>query len=70
MTVLEIYRGDRPTTPAFLRFVVSMEGALNGIRDSTNDEWLNEEIRQRHGWQSFQQADRIADAIQKAIGDN
>ena len=61
--MLEIYRGVRPRTPAFSRFQISMEGVFQAIADSTNGDWLEQEIRSRHGYQSFQQPDQIADAI-------
>ena len=61
--MLEIYRGNRPQPSAFLRFQVSMSSVLQGIAESTSDDWLEQEIRMRHGHQSFQQPDQIADAI-------
>ena len=61
--MLEVYRGNRAQTPAFLRFTISLESALQGISIPTSEDWLDNEIRIRHGWQSFQQADKIADAI-------
>ena len=62
--MLEVYRGQRPQTPAFLRFQVTMEATLQGITaGQQNDGWLDEEIRKKHGYLAFQQPDRIADAI-------
>lgn len=71
----EIYIGNRTTTHAFLRFNVSLEGVLQGftVTDFKDDgkskskveyvDWLDNEIRLRHGWQSFQRAEKIAEAI-------
>ena len=61
--MLEVYRGTRPETSAFLRFQISLEGVRQAVSDPTNDNWLDNEIRERHGWRSFQQADHIAEAI-------
>ena len=61
--MLEVYRGTRPETSAFLRFQVSLESVRQAVRAPTSDDWLENEIRERHGWRSFQQADHIAEAI-------
>lgn len=62
--MLEIHRGQRPEVPAFSRFQVSMASVRDGLNAATNnDDWLEGEIRLRHGYKSFQQADNIADAI-------
>ena len=61
--MLEVYRGTRPETSAFLRFQISLEGVRQAVSDPTNDNWLDNEIRERHGWRSFQQAKPIADVI-------
>lgn len=61
--MLEIYQGKRPQTPAFLQFSVSLESALQGITTSTDIDWLDNEIRVRHSWRSFQRDDKIAEAI-------
>ena len=71
----ETYKGNRAMTPSFLRFNISMERALQGFlgkgfeddenpkQNNENVDWLDSEIRLRHGWQSFQRADKIAEAI-------
>ena len=61
--MLEVYRGTRPETSAFLRFQISLESVRQVISHPTNDDWLENEVRERHSWRSFQQADHIADAI-------
>lgn len=61
--MLEVYHGNRPETPAFLKFNISLESVCLGIATPTGDDWLDNEIRTRHSWRSFQRADRIADAI-------
>lgn len=62
--MLEIHRGQRPEPPAFSRFQISLGNARAGINAGQNiDSWLEDEIRQRHSYKSFQQPDAIADAI-------
>ena len=61
--MLEVYRGTRPETSAFLRFQISLERVRQALSIPTSDDWLDNEIRERHSWRSFQQADHIADAI-------
>ena len=60
--MLEIIAGRRPTTPAFQRFSITLESALQ-IASAVDHSWLEAEIRQRHGYLTFQQPDKLADAI-------
>ena len=61
--MLEIYNGLRQKTNAFLRFQVTMEAAIIGSGRVGGTSWLETEIRERHGFVSFQRPDKIADAI-------
>ena len=61
--MLEVYRGTRPDTPAFLQFQISLESVRQAVSAPTSDNWLENEIRERHSWRSFQQAKPIADVI-------
>lgn len=62
--MLEIYRGQRPETPAFSRFQISLSSLRQALNEAaSNDYLLENEIRQRHSYQSFQRPDKIADAI-------
>ena len=61
--MLEVYDGTRPQTNAFLRFQVTMGAAMKGISTSNNNAWLHTEIRERHGYQTFQHPDNIANAV-------
>jgi RiboL-PSP-HEPN len=60
---LEVFSGKRARTAAFDRARVSLEGVLEGLKNPGSASWLDEEIRQDHGWQSFQTAEKIADAV-------
>ncbi len=61
--ILEAYRSERAKTQAFMRFQVSLLGALEGISYAGSTAWLDQEIRGRHGRQNFQLPDSVADAI-------
>lgn len=56
--MLEIHRGNRSEPTAFSRFQISLGSARQDLNI-----WLEDEIRQRHSYKSFQQPDNIADAI-------
>lgn len=61
--MLEIAEGRRPRTEAYSRFPVpvsAVEAAISGI---PYESWLGETVRDKHSWLSFQQPDKIADAI-------
>lgn len=61
--MLEVHRSNRPTTDAYLSFRVPMAAAREAIADTGRDEWLDQAIREAHGWLSFQHPDKIAEAI-------
>jgi hypothetical protein len=62
--MLHIHRGQRSEVPGFSRFQISLGSVRDGINaPGSHDYWLEHEIRVRHGYKSFQQADNIADAI-------
>ena len=61
--MLEAYRGFRPQTDAFSRFQITLGSALQAVNSPGNQEWLEDQIRARHGHLSFQTPDNIADAI-------
>ena len=51
--MVEAYRGERSRTPAFLRFQVTLESILQASSGLGSGEWLDQQIRERHGYQSF-----------------
>ena len=61
--MLDVYRNNRVRTTSFLQFQVSLEGAMNGIADPSDDSWIEQEIRTRHGYQTFQSPENIASAV-------
>ena len=61
--MLEAYREERARTPAFLRFQVTLEGVLQVSSGGDSEAWLDQQIRDRHGHQSFQTSENIAEAV-------
>jgi len=62
--MLEIHRGLRPEPPGFSEFQISRGNARAGINAGQNiDSSLEDEIRQRHSYKSFQKPDNIAKAV-------
>lgn len=59
--MLEIQNGERPTCSGFARFRVSLSSLARADVGST--EWLDSEIREQHGYLSFQHPDRVSEAI-------
>lgn len=58
--MVEIFEGRRPATDAFRRFRISLSAAPHG---AVTSRLLENEIRERHSYLSFQQPDKIADAL-------
>ena len=52
--MLEEYQAIRPATKNFSQFSISMKSAPNRDIFTTNIDWLDDEIWNRHSWQSFQ----------------
>jgi hypothetical protein len=61
--MLEVHRGTRATTDAHLSFKVPLSAAREAVTTHPHDDWLDEAVREAHSWLSFQQPDKIADAI-------
>lgn len=61
--MLEIWQKKRAETQAFQRFSISLSSARSAATGASSNDWFDYEIRTRHGWQSFQHPDRIADAV-------
>jgi len=59
--MVAVFEGRRPPTPAFLKYRVAMDSVLSGTSSACG--WFESDIRERHSYLSFQQPDKIADAI-------
>ena len=65
--MLEAYRAERVRTPDFLRFQVTLEAILQASSEGDSEAWLDQQIRDSHGHQSFQTPESIADAVRLII---
>ncbi|WP_186009824.1 hypothetical protein [Burkholderia gladioli] len=61
--MLDVQRGTRPPTPSHLSFKVPLSATRRALADALDVEWLNEAVRETHGWLSFQHPDKVADAL-------
>ena len=61
--MIECYESKRVKTDAFLRFQVTLGGVIQASSNFDSTAWLEREIRERHGHQSFQTVNNIADAV-------
>lgn len=60
--MVEVLKGERPSTGAFDKYRVSV-GAMLGGRQSQTYDWFEADVREKHSFLSFQQPDKIADAV-------
>lgn len=67
--MLEIHEGTRASTPAYERFGIPLAQLAAVSNPATARAALDLEIRQRHGHLSFQQPDKIADALRHVAPD-
>ena len=61
--ILEIHRSERNITIPSSKFNVSLGSVRQCLINPSDISWLDNEIRERHSWQSFEHPDKIADAI-------
>ena len=66
--MLEIQAAKRVPTSAFLRFPIALGKTQVAMSAPISTTWLEEAIREAHGWQTFQHPDKIADAIRLVSG--
>lgn len=61
--MLDVYMGNRPPTNAYLKYQVSTSSLMLANTSVNMSSVFEEEIRQKHSYLSFQQPDKVADAI-------
>lgn len=66
--MLDAHAGNRTRTTTFLRFPITLDSFFQNTSNAVSNVWLENEIRTRHSYQSFQTPDKIAEAI-KLISD-
>jgi len=60
--MLEVYSGVRPATSSYLRFEAPVATAVPGVT-AGGSAWFEAGIREKHGFLSFQQPDKVSAAI-------
>lgn len=61
--MLQSWAGTRPATDAFGRFSLTLSAAKKFANPTLSAATLDNEIRTKHGYASFQQPEKIADAV-------
>lgn len=61
--MMAVAQGSRNQTQQFKTFQVSMSTVQTWLSNPSDLSALESEIRERHGWQSFQYPDKVAEAI-------
>lgn len=61
--MIEAAKGARPKTDAYFRFQMPLDAVESAIEGSPHESWVGETVREKHSWQSFQDPDKLADAI-------
>lgn len=61
--MIECAKGTRAKTDAYLRFDMPLSVTESAIAGSAHEVWVGETVRERLSWQSFQDPDKLADAI-------
>lgn len=61
--MIDAAKGRRPKTDAYYRFLLPVTAVESAINGTEQEVWIGESVRERHSWQSFQEPDKIADAI-------
>lgn len=61
--MIECAKGTRPKTDAFFRFEVPLSAAESAVAGAAHEVWVGETVKQKHSWQSFQDPEKVADAI-------
>lgn len=61
--MLDAHKGRIEKTDPYRRFSISLASLENQAINPTESDWLDAEIRARHGWQSFEHPDKIAEAL-------
>jgi len=64
--MIDVYNGNRKPTKEFKEFIFSTNKKTlfdKAIMEEKSDIWLNHQIRYRNGFKSFQEADKIKEAM-------
>ena len=62
--MVAILAGVKQETPHFRNFNVKISSVRRALSSPANFDWLNDEVSSQHSWKSFQQPDKIREALQ------
>lgn len=61
--MIEVANATRPKTDAYLKFQVPVSAVESAISGLPHESWLGETVREKHSWLSFQDPEKLAEAI-------
>jgi len=61
--MLDVFQGNRPETEKFKQFDVSLNCVKQAFLGPDDFSWLEQEVIRRHSFRSFQQTEKVAEAI-------
>lgn len=61
--MIEVAKATRPKTDAYLRFQMPVSAVESAISGLPHESWMGETVREKHSWISFQDPDKLADAM-------
>jgi hypothetical protein len=61
--MIECAKNLRQKTDAYFRFELPLSATESAINGTSHEIWVGETVREKHSWQSFQDPDKLADAI-------
>lgn len=61
--MIEIHRNGRSAPPAHLQFKVTLAAVREAQLEVSGTGWLDQAVRKAHRWLSFQDPDKLADAV-------
>jgi hypothetical protein len=61
--MIDCAKGEREKTDAYRRFVLPVSATESALAGSDVEVWIGEAVRQHHSWQSFQDPEKLANAI-------
>lgn len=61
--MIEVSKGVMPKTDAFSRFQIPVHAVESAMSGQPHESWLGEIVREKHSFLSFQDPEKIADAV-------
>ncbi|QDY83513.1 hypothetical protein FQU75_08865 [Paenibacillus polymyxa] len=61
--MLEVFCEIRPETSSFRNYSISLKAVREALLNPESFDWLEREVIEKHSWKSFQQAEKITEAL-------